>query len=113
MPIPDSWSSKLLSVLRIVTGLGFLQHGTMKFFHFPPPPPGMDGPLTPIMMAAGTLELVGGALIVIGLFTRPVAFKQVIRDSDVTERRILVDGLQDEPLLATTQVVGQLPGRHP
>ncbi|MBX3564446.1 MAG: DoxX family protein [Sphingomonas sp.] len=74
MPIPDSWSSKLLSVLRIVTGLGFLQHGTMKFFAFPPPPPGMSGPLNPMMMAAGTLELVGGALIVIGLFTRPVAF---------------------------------------
>ncbi|WP_066795620.1 DoxX family protein [Sphingomonas soli] len=74
MPIPDSWSSKLLSVLRIVAGLGFLHHGTMKFFHLPPPPPGMSGPLNPLMMTAGALELVGGALIVIGLFTRPVAF---------------------------------------
>lgn len=74
MPIPESWSSKLLSVLRIVAGLGFLHHGTMKFFHVPPPPPGMDGPLSTMMMAAGTLELVGGVLIVIGLFTRPVAF---------------------------------------
>ncbi|MES2989369.1 MAG: DoxX family protein [Pseudomonadota bacterium] len=74
MPIPDSWSSKLLSVLRIVTGLGFLHHGTMKLFHLPPPPASMSGPLSPMMMAAGTLELVGGVLIVIGLFTRPVAF---------------------------------------
>ncbi len=74
MPIPDSWSSRLLSVLRIVTGLGFMQHGTMKLFHFPPPPPGMSGPLNTMMTVAGTLELVGGALIVIGLFTRPVAF---------------------------------------
>ncbi|HEX8300485.1 DoxX family protein [Sphingomonas sp.] len=74
MPIPASWSSRLLSVLRIVAGLGFLHHGTMKFFHFPPPPPQMSGPLNPMMMAAGTLELVGGALLVIGLFTRPVAF---------------------------------------
>jgi flagella basal body P-ring formation protein FlgA len=46
------------------------------------------------------------------LLTRPVAFKQVIRDSDVTERRILVDGLQDEPLLATSQVVGQQASRQ-
>lgn len=74
MPIPESWSAKLLSVLRIVAGLGFLHHGTMKFFHVPPPPPGMSGPLSPLMMAAGALELVGGALILIGLFTRPVAF---------------------------------------
>lgn len=74
MPIPASWSSKLLSVLRIVAGLGFLQHGTMKWFHFPPPPPGMSGPMNTIVMASGTIELVGGALLVIGLFTRPVAF---------------------------------------
>ena len=46
------------------------------------------------------------------VLARPVAFKQVIRDSDVTERRILVDGLQDEPLLATAQVVGQQAARQ-
>jgi putative oxidoreductase len=74
MPIPENWSPKLLSVLRIVAGLGFLQHGTMKFFHFPPPPPAMSGPLNTLMTVAGTLELVGSALILIGLFTRPVAF---------------------------------------
>jgi putative oxidoreductase len=74
VPIPQSWSSRLLSVLRIVAGLGFMHHGTMKFFHVPPPPPGMSGPLNTMMTAAGTLELVGGTLIAIGLFTRPVAF---------------------------------------
>jgi putative oxidoreductase len=72
MPIPASWAPRLLSLLRIVTGLGFLEHGTSKFFHFPPFP--MAGPLPPLLMAAGALELVGGALILIGLFTRPVAF---------------------------------------
>ena len=74
MPIPATWAPKLLSVLRIVTGLAFLQHGTMKWFHFPPPPPQMSGPLDAIGMASGTIELVGGALILIGLFTRPAAF---------------------------------------
>jgi putative oxidoreductase len=74
MPIPANWSAMLLSVLRIVAGLGFIHHGTMKFFHVPPPPPMLAGPLNPMMMAAGALELVGGALILVGLFTRPVAF---------------------------------------
>ena len=64
----------IASVLRIVAGLGFMHHGTMKFFHVPPPPPGMSGPLNMMMTAADTLELVGGFLIVIGLFTRRVAF---------------------------------------
>lgn len=72
MPIPATWASKLLSVLRIVAGLGFLQHGTSKFFGLPPFP--MSGPLPPMIQAAGAIELVGGALILIGLFTRPVAF---------------------------------------
>lgn len=70
MPIPASWSDKLLSVLRIVAGLAFLQHGTSKFFGLPPFP----YPLSPVLYAAGTIELVGGALLVIGLFTRPAAF---------------------------------------
>ncbi|THD36553.1 MAG: DoxX family protein [Sphingomonas sp.] len=70
MPIPASWSPRLLSLLRIVAGLGFLQHGVSKYFGVPPFP----APLTPLLYVAGALELVGGALILIGLFTRPVAF---------------------------------------
>ncbi|MBN8807445.1 MAG: DoxX family protein [Sphingomonas sp.] len=70
MPIPASWSPRLLSLLRIVVGLGFLSHGVSKFFGIPPFPM----PLNPLLTAAGALELVGGALILIGLFTRPVAF---------------------------------------
>ena len=70
MPIPASWSPRLLSLLRIVAGLGFVSHGVSKFFGIPPFPM----PLTPLLTAAGALELVGGALILFGLFTRPVAF---------------------------------------
>lgn len=70
MPIPATWSAQVLSILRIVTGLGFLQHGVSKFFGIPPFPMPLNGLLT----AAGVLELVGGGLILIGLFTKPVAF---------------------------------------
>ena len=70
MPIPASWSGPLLSVLRIVTALAFLQHGVSKFFGVPPFPM----PLTPLLTAGGVIELVGGALLLIGLLTRPVAF---------------------------------------
>jgi len=70
MPIPASWSGPLLSILRIAAGLGFLHHGTSKFFNLPPFPM----PLSPLLYAAGAIELIGGLLLVIGLFTRPVAF---------------------------------------
>jgi putative oxidoreductase len=74
MPIPASWSGPLLSVLRIVTALAFMQHGLSKFFGFPPSPMPFPSPLPPMLIAAGAIELVGGALLVIGLLTRPVAF---------------------------------------
>jgi putative oxidoreductase len=70
MPIPATWAPRLLSLLRIVVALGFIEHGTSKFFGLPPFPM----PLNPLLYVAGTLELVGGALILLGLFTRPVAF---------------------------------------
>jgi putative oxidoreductase len=72
MPVPSTWMPYLLSVLRIGAALGFLHHGTSKFFALPPFP--MEGPLPPLLMAAGAIELVGGVLLAIGLFTRPVAF---------------------------------------
>jgi putative oxidoreductase len=70
MPIPASWSSQLLSVLRIVAGLAFLQHGVSKYFGLPPFPM----PLNPLLYTAGAIELVAGTLIVLGFFTRPAAF---------------------------------------
>jgi putative oxidoreductase len=66
----------LLSVLRIVTGLLFMQHGSMKLFGIPPSPQGGAIPfdLFSLMGIGGILEFFGGLLIVLGLFTRPVAF---------------------------------------
>ena len=68
-------SSRLLSVLRIITGIVFVSFGTMKLFGYPPSPM----PMGPIELMsergiAGVLEVVGGLAIVLGLFTRPVAF---------------------------------------
>ena len=67
------WSPRVLSILRIVAGLLLLEHGTQKILGFPltdhPGPP-----LLSLQGVQGVIELVGGALILIGLFTRPVAF---------------------------------------
>ena len=63
-----------LSVLRIVAGFLFLQHGTQKLFGYPMPPPGGKPPLASLYGVAGLLEFIGGILIMIGLSTRPVAF---------------------------------------
>jgi putative oxidoreductase len=65
-----SWSPRMLSVLRMMTGLLFIEHGTQKFFGFPGPGPA----LSPLVFVQGVLELGGGFLLLIGLFTRPVAF---------------------------------------
>jgi putative oxidoreductase len=67
------WEPQLLSVLRIVAGLLFLEHGTSKWLHFPHVAM-FDHPLPMIIMIAGTIELIGGFLITIGLFTRIAAF---------------------------------------
>jgi putative oxidoreductase len=67
------WQPQLLSVLRIMSGLLFLEHGTMKLLHFPHDKM-FDGSLPPIIMVAGAIELIGGALVTVGLFTRWAAF---------------------------------------
>jgi putative oxidoreductase len=64
----------MLSVLRIVAALLFMEHGLMKLAHFPVPQPGAPDPLPPLLMAAALIEVVGGALLTLGLFTRWVAF---------------------------------------
>ena len=69
----DGFSADLLSALRIMSGLLFLQHGTTKFLSIPASQ--MSGvSVTSLPGMAGVIELVGGALLVLGLFTRPVAF---------------------------------------
>ena len=68
-----SWTPRMLSILRIVTGLLFLEHGTGKLWGFPPSDHAAST-LFSLIGVQGALELVGGLLILIGLFTRPVAF---------------------------------------
>src|SRR5579871_886956 len=69
--LPRSLAPALLSILRIMTGLLFLEHGTGKLLGFP----ALQVPLpTGMLYFTGTMELVGGILITIGLFTRPAAF---------------------------------------
>jgi putative oxidoreductase len=69
----ERWTPQALSVLRIMTGLLFLEHGTQKLLGFPPSEHSFPA-LFSLMGLQGVLELVGGFLIVIGLLTRPVAF---------------------------------------
>jgi putative oxidoreductase len=67
------WAPRLLSILRIVAALIFMEHGTQKLLGFPI----SDRPAPELLTMggiAGVLELIGGALLVLGLFTRPVAF---------------------------------------
>jgi putative oxidoreductase len=69
-----AWAPRLLSILRIVAGLLFLQHGTAKYLKIPTVP--MFANLDPLSPSgiAGMFELVGSVLLILGLFTRPVAF---------------------------------------
>ena len=74
MPNLDAWSPRVLSILRIVAGLLFLEHGLMKAIAFPGPQMGVPHPLPPLLVAAAAIEIVGGGLIALGLFTRIAAF---------------------------------------
>ncbi len=68
-----AWRPRVLSILRIVTAFLFMLHGTQKVFGFPAPQRASFD-LFSLSGVAGTLEVVGGALLLVGLFTRPVAF---------------------------------------
>ena len=76
----STWSPYLLSILRIMSALLFVEHGTSKLLGFPPsqmhapsgpPPPEL---MSLLMQASGPIELVGGILLAIGLFSRFSAF---------------------------------------
>jgi putative oxidoreductase len=76
-PARPRWTNIVLSVLRIASALVFMQHGSQKLFHYPPS--AAPGPVAPLVLMsqtglAGILEFFGGMLLLIGLFTRPVAF---------------------------------------
>ena len=68
------WSERLLSILRVVAALLFLQHGLAKFFAFPHVAMFDNLRLVSLIGLAGLIELVGGALLLVGLYTRMAAF---------------------------------------
>lgn len=70
MPIPAGWAGALLSVMRVVVALAFMQHGTDKLLGFPD----FGGSPDSLTVPLGILEIGGGALVLLGLLTRPIAF---------------------------------------
>jgi putative oxidoreductase len=68
------WAPRLLSVVRFISGLALLEHGTAKLFKFPVVATMAKLDLSSMPGIAGFFELIGGALLLVGLFTRPVAF---------------------------------------
>jgi len=74
--VKKEWAPQLLSVLRIVVAFLYFQVGSAKWFAFPAAimPGGGTAPVGSLVWFAGVIEVVGGTLFVLGLFTRPVAF---------------------------------------
>ena len=72
MKFLDNYQDQAYALLRITAGFMFLLHGTQKFFNFPQQYP--YGELGFLTIAAGSIELIGGILIILGLTTRGVAF---------------------------------------
>jgi putative oxidoreductase len=68
------WTPRLLSVLRIILGFLFIPHGAQKLFGLMAPPQWSTPPIFSLVGVAGALEFFGGLFILLGLFTRPVAF---------------------------------------
>jgi putative oxidoreductase len=66
----ETWRPYILSILRIVIGLLFLEHGLSKVFGFPAPGPSLNG----LLILAAFLETVGALLFLVGAYTRIVAF---------------------------------------
>jgi putative oxidoreductase len=71
--LPASWAPYLQSVLRIVAAFLFLAHGTQKLFRVPAAEPREPVDLVSLMGLAGILETFGGLLLLLGLFTGPIA----------------------------------------
>ncbi|GBU18985.1 MULTISPECIES: DoxX family protein [Methylobacterium] len=73
LPRLSGYAPIALALLRVVSGLLFLEHGTQKLLNFPPR--SMPAPeLLSLLGVQGVIEIVGGVLIILGLFTRPTAF---------------------------------------
>ena len=72
--IDPIWSDRMLSVLRIIAALLFLQHGLAKYFGFPHVAAFDNLKVLSLVGLAGAIEIVGSVLLLLGLFTRPAAF---------------------------------------
>jgi putative oxidoreductase len=72
--LAETWAPRVLSILRIVVALIFIQHGTQKFFGFPSAPASGFPATLSLGWWQGIIELVGGGLLLLGLFTRLTAF---------------------------------------
>lgn len=70
----DRYAPYALAALRIVAALIFMEHGTQKLFGFPAPPAKGLPPALSLLWIGAILEFAGGLLVLVGLFTRPVAF---------------------------------------
>src|SRR6266704_2265435 len=73
-PIPSRWAPYLLSVLRIVVAFLFIAHGAQKLIGWPSLEPRPGVPLMSLLGAASVIETFGGLLMLLGLFTQPIAF---------------------------------------
>src|SRR5215469_18343937 len=69
-----AWAPRALSVLRIVAGLMIIEHGMSKLLGWPVVPAFAQLKLLSLLGLAGVIELTGGALLILGLFTQPAAF---------------------------------------
>ena len=72
--LTDVWAPRVLSLLRIMAALLFIEHGLMKLIGFPAPMPGVPHPLPAMLIIAALIEVIGGGLLAAGLFTRVTAF---------------------------------------
>lgn len=71
MTFLKTWAPHILSVMRVLAASSFFTHGTMKLFGWPAP---FEYPMNPLLYTAAALEIIGGLLLIVGLFSRPVAF---------------------------------------
>lgn len=101
----DTWTPRILGLLRIVTAFLFMQHGTAKLFAIPYVTRFDNMQIWSLSGIAGILEVVGGALLLLGLFTRPTAF---ILSGEMAFAYFIGHALKDGPLLVPLLNRGEL-----
>lgn len=72
--LPTSWTGYTHALLRITAGLAFMQHGTAKLFNFPDISAMLQGMPSAMITGTGLVDFLGGAIIILGAYTRVTAF---------------------------------------